>query len=492
MKNKVQLITYPDRLSRYNSGEGIKQLTQLLTGPLEGLFDGGIHLLPFFHSIHGSDAGYDPIDHRTVDPTLGNWEDVRKLSDHYDLMVDLIVNHISSRSPEFQDVLARKEQSPYYPLFLQYKDFFNESNQHEIAKIYRPRPGLPFSEKTFQDGSKAKFWTTFTSEQMDINVLHPVGARYLNDLLDIFAANGIRLIRLDAVGYAIKKIGASCFMIDESYQFIDQFAESAKSRGMEVLVEIHSYYRHQMEIASKVDYVYDFALPPLVLHTLFSGNAMALKKWLQMSPRNCITVLDTHDGIGVIDIGPSGDLPGLIADEEVDALVETIHKNSNHQSREATGASASNLDLYQVNCTYYDALGRNDQHYLMARAIQFFSPGTPQVYYVGLLAGENDMELLKKSGAGRDINRHYYTTEEVLTSLNKPVVQDLITLIKFRNQCSAFDGALEILPGNDHALSLKWTNHRKWAHLEINFPTQELKIRHGDGSDINELKLSCF
>ena len=128
-----------------------------------------------------------------------------------------------------------------------------------------------------------------------------------------------------------------------------------------------------------------------------------------------ITVLDTHDGIGVIDIAADGtdpqDYPGLIPPEELDALVERIHINSNGQSRQATGAAASNLDLYQVNCTFYDALGRNDYDYLLARAIQLFAPGIPQVYYVGLLAGENDMALLAKSGVGRDINRHFYSVE---------------------------------------------------------------------------------
>jgi sucrose phosphorylase len=178
---------------------------------------------------------------------------------------------------------------------------------------------------------------------------------------------------------------------------------------MEVLVEIHSYYRKQIEVASRVDRVYDFALPPLVLHAIFNRTALYLKQWLAISPRNAITLLDTHDGIGMIDVGadsanPQAN-PGLIPPVELDALVEQIHINSNGQSRLATGAAASNLDLYQVNCTFYDALGRNDRDYLLARAIQFFAPGVPQIYYVGLLAGENDMALLAKSGVGRDIIR---------------------------------------------------------------------------------------
>nr|UVY99701.1 sucrose phosphorylase [Agrobacterium fabrum] len=175
-------------------------------------------------------------------------------------------------------------------------------------------------------------------------------------------------------------------MIDETYGFLAKLAEKARDRGMEVLVEIHSYYRDQIEIARKVDRVYDFALPPLILHSLFTGDATALARWLEISPRNAITVLDTHDGIGVIDVGAHSDgRPGLLEPQAIDNLVEEIHRRSEDQSRLATGTAASNLDLYQVNCTYYDALGRNDDDYLIARAIQFFAPGIPQVYYVGLL-----------------------------------------------------------------------------------------------------------
>ncbi len=159
-----------------------------------------------------------------------------------------------------------------------------------------------------------------------------------------------------------------------------------------MLVEIHSHYLEQIQIAKQVDWVYDFALPPLVLHALYTSDTRRLKEWLEISPRNAITVLDTHDGIGVIDVRPDRKSPdgppGLLTPEEVDGLVETIHQRSNGESRLATGAAASNLDLYQVNCTFYDALGRRDDDYLIARAIQFFAPGVPQVYYVGLLGGD--------------------------------------------------------------------------------------------------------
>ncbi len=145
----------------------------------------------------------------------------------------------------------------------------------------------------------------------------------------------------------------------------------------------------------------------------------------------------------MIDIGSDQldrSLKGLVPDEDVDNLVNTIHANTHGESQAATGAAASNLDLYQVNSTYYSALGCNDQHYLAARAVQFFLPGVPQVYYVGALAGRNDMELLRKTNNGRDINRHYYSTAEIDENLERPVVKALNALAKFRNELPAFNG----------------------------------------------------
>jgi sucrose phosphorylase len=470
MKNQVQLITYVDRLG----GGGLQALQALLTGsgPLAGLF-GGVHLLPFFHPIDGADAGFDPIDHTLVDPRLGAWPDVRALTQHLDVMGDVIVNHMSSQSPQFLDYAQRGEASPYAGLFLGLDDVFpNGATEADLLAIYRPRPGMPCTVVPLADGRKRLLWTTFTPSQLDINVQHPQGAAYLQGILQTFADNGIGMVRLDAVGYAIKKPGTSCFMLPETFDFIARFAAQARALGIEVLVEIHSYYQRQIEIARQVDWVYDFALPPLVLHALFNGTAAPLKRWIDVRPNNALTVLDTHDGIGIIDIGADpadrSGRPGLVPPAELDALVERIHANSGGQSRQATGAAASNLDLYQVNCSFYDALGRNDSAYLLARALQFFLPGVPQVYYVGLLAGENDMALLAKSGVGRDINRHHYTPQEIAAALQRPVVQRLLALIRLRNAHPAFSGQFSVgdTGGDDSRLLLRWQQGAHWAELQ--------------------------
>jgi sucrose phosphorylase len=268
---------------------------------------------------------------------------------------------------------------------------------------------------------------------------------------------------------------------------------------MQVLVEIHGHFERQIAIGSAVDRVYDFTLPSLLLHALYTGDAAPLRRWLEVRPVNAVTVLDTHDGIGVIDVGPDqmGDgRPGLLTPAQVDALVEGIHQRSGGQSRQATGEAAANVDVYQVNCTYYSALGCDDTAYLLARAVQFFTPGIPQVYYVGLLAGGNDMDLLAGSGVGRDINRHSYTPEEITRDLTRPVVAALVALIRFRNGHTAFAGSCKV-GGDGSRATLTWTAGAQKAALDTDLATGRatlawtgpdgeaqtctdlLKIRHG-------------
>ncbi len=469
----VQLITYTDRL-----GGDLPGVYEILENEFEGLFD-GVHILPFFHPIDGADAGFDPIDHRQVDPRLGDWSNIAEIAKRYGVMADLIVNHVSAQSQQFADVRKNGPRSAFWPLFLKKTDVFESGAGNEadmISKIYRPRPGLPFTTLTLDDGSAVDFWTTFSANQLDINVESPGGQLYLDSILHQFAAAGVTEIRLDAAGYAIKRAGTSCFMLPETFEFIGRLAERARDLGMESLVEIHSHYQTQIAIASQVGRVYDFALPPLVLHTLYSGSAVALKRWLQIAPRNCVTVLDTHDGIGIMDAAGEGDLDGLLGDAEIDALVETIHEKTGGNSKRASGHAASNLDIYQVNSTYFDALGRDERDYLIARALQFFSPGEPQVYYVGLLAGGNDMELVERTSVGRDINRHYYSRQEIREELQRPVVDALLSLIRLRRRASAFDGSFSLPACPDQSIVLRWDAPAASASLSVDLRARVAEI----------------
>jgi len=466
MKNEAQLITYADRLP----GGTFRDLQRLLEGPFAGTF-GGVHVLPFFHPIDGADAGFDPVDHTQVDPRLGTWEDVAALAARTDVMADVIVNHVSRHSPQFLDYDARGEASPYAGLFLTYDRVFPDgAREPDLAALQTPRPNLPFTKHESPRGEQVLLWTTFTSDQIDIDVQHPEGRRYLTAVLTRLHDAGIRAIRLDAVGYAIKKAGTSCFMIPETFAFIADLTAQARALGMDVLVEVHGHYQDQIDVARQVDWVYDFALPPLVLHALYTRDVSHLMRWLEIRPVNAVTVLDTHDGIGVKDVesDPRRNAPGLLDRHHIDSLIETIHERSRGESRLASGNAASNVDSSQINCTFYDALGRCDTEYLVARAIQCFVPGIPQIYYVGLLAGRNDIELLRRTGVGRDINRHYYTSDELQDALARPVVQAQLALLRLRKTHPAFQGTFDAAASSADRMSLTWRNGAEFARLEVN------------------------
>lgn len=466
-----QLITYVDRLAGDLTG-----LRALLTGPLTGAFT-GVHVLPFYTPIDGADAGFDPTDHLSVDARLGTWDDLAAIAGTHAVMADIIVNHVSDESPQFLDWVERGAGSAFDGMFLTFASIFPEgATEADLTAVYRPRPGLPLTRLRTADGRLHLVWTTFTPHQVDIDVEHPAGWSYLRSIVERLAAAGVRFVRLDAVGYAIKRAGTSCFMLPETFEFVDRLADELRRHDITVLVEVHGHHRMQIDIAERVDLVYDFALPPLLLDALYRGDTGPLRGWLAIRPHNAVNVLDTHDGIGVIDIGADPtdpDRPGLLAPELLSELVEEMHRRSNGTSRLATGAAASNLDLYQVNCTYFDALGGDEDRYLIARLVQCLLPGIPQVYYVGLLAGRNDLELLRRTGVGRDINRHHYASEEVVEALGRSVVQRLLRLLRWRAAHPVFDAdpttAFSVGEAADHELHLVWDDglHRVEVRIDL-------------------------
>lgn len=477
-----QLITYPDRLV-----PGIRALTDLMDGPLRAF--GGVHVLPFYVPIDGADAGFDPTDHTRVDPRVGTWEDVAALAAHRTVMADMIVNHVSADSAQFRDVLERGEDSPHAPMFLTYSSVFPDgATEQELAAIFRPRPGLPFTHYRWGDTTRL-VWTTFTPRQIDLDLTTRAGSDYLDQVLGALASGGVTQVRLDAVGYAAKRAGTSCFMTEDTYAFIDELTQRARERGMEVLVEIHSHHRTQVQVATRVDRVYDFALPPLLLHALLAGDAQPLLRWIGMRPTNAVTVLDTHDGIGVVDVGRDGATgeEGLLTDAQVDELVEAVHEASGGQSRQATGWAASNVDVYQVNCTYLDALGGDEDAYMLARTVQVLLPGTAQIYYVGLMGAHNDMDLLARTGVGRDINRHHFTADEVGAALADPtsLANRQLELVRLRATHPAFDGTFRVeaategagaAPGADGRFALVWEDEARGASVRADVDVRARRV----------------
>ncbi|WMJ85877.1 sucrose phosphorylase [Anaerocolumna sp. MB42-C2] len=465
LDNKIMLITYSDSM-----GKNLKDLERILSAYFKKAI-GGLHILPFFPS--SGDRGFAPIDYTKVDTAFGDWSDVKRLAEEYYLMFDYMINHISAQSSYYKDFLANKELSPYKDLFIRYKDFWEggEPTEEQVDAIYKRKPRAPYVDAFFADGTTEKVWCTFDEEQIDINVKSEAAKNFIRSNLVGMCEHGVAIIRLDAFAYATKKAGTSCFFVEpDVWELLNETTKNLQPYEVEILPEIHEHYTMQLKIAEKDYYVYDFALPMLLIHALYYGKTEYLKNWLEICPRKQFTTLDTHDGIGVVDV------KDLLPDDEISRTKEDIFKFGANVKKVYNTAAYNNLDIYQVNCTYYSALGDDDEAYLLARAVQFFAPGIPQVYYVGLLAGKNDLKLLEETKVGRNINRHYYTEEEIAEEVKRPVVAKLLKLMEFRNSCKAFDGSFSMRECADHKLHIVREFDGCTAELLADFKTKEYKI----------------
>lgn len=451
----VHLLAYTERLGGPTPDlAGVRAL--LAGGPL-AVFS-GVHLLPFFVPFDGDDAGFDPVDHGTVDPRLGTWDDVRALADAgVHVTADLIVNHVSADSAEFRDWLARGPRSPSDGMFLTFDTVFpHGADEAAITAFYRPRLGLPFTPYQRADGTRRLVWTTFMPTQVDLDVHHPAARDYLRRILRTLREGGVSTVRLDAVGYAVKTPGTDSFMTEHTLGFVEEITALAHAEGLQVLVEVHAHHTQQAAIAPLVDLVYDFALPPLLLHALATGATDRLAHWFEIRPANAVTVLDTHDGIGVIDAGPSGERPGILSAEEMAAVFAEAERRTGGESAQASARVAWAALPHQVNSTFWSVLGEDATAYLLARCVQLFVPGRPQIYYVGLLAGTNDMPRYAATGQGREVNRHVYTPGELAEALTGEVTRAQLGLVALRTSHPAFAGEFTARGVGEGRLELAW------------------------------------
>jgi sucrose 6(F)-phosphate phosphorylase len=465
VKNQVQLITYPDSL-----GGDLKALNQVLLEHFSDIFKGGVHILPPFPS--SGDRGFAPLTYLEIEPSFGTWEDIRAIGENFDVLVDLMVNHISKQSQYFQDFLKKGRNSEYADLFITLDKLWEDGKpvKADIEKMFLRRP-LPYSTFTIEEtGEEESVWTTFgktdPSEQIDLDIHSEKVKQMLTEFFVNFKKNHVKIVRLDAVGYVIKKLGTSCFFVEpDIYQFLDWIMELAQSLDIELLPEVHSHYSIQNKLSEHGCWIYDFILPYRVLDTLINKNSEGLLDYLKNRPHKQFTMLDCHDGVPV-----KPDLDDLIDTSEARKLVDIcLERGSNLSLILSEEHKASDgFDVHQIRCSYYSVLNHDDDAYLAARAIQFFTPGVPQVYYVGLLAGENDVERVAATGEGREINRHNYTLEEIEQSLEKEVVQRLLNLIHFRNEYEVFNGEFTVLESAKDEIRLAWKKDEKRCTLSIN------------------------
>jgi sucrose phosphorylase len=351
-RDAPQLLTYPDSL-----GGDLPAIRRLLDGPLDGLF-GGIHVLPPFPS--SGDRGFAPLTYRELDPRFGTWADIESLAHDHDVVLDVMVNHISRQSDEFREFQRHGMEASSADLFITLEKVWPDGDPpaSDVARIFLRKPGDPFSSVEVGEAhDHVRIWTTFGTpdgfEQVDLDLRATATRELISGWFAGLAAKGVRIVRLDAVGYVVKRAGTSCFMVEpEIWDVLEWLRATAADLGLVVLPEVHDSYATHQRLTSHGYWTYDFVLPGLVLLAFETGEATRLATHLARSPQRQFTTLDCHDGIPV-----RPDLEGILTPPEMTRLADVVLARGGNINRILSGSHADGVDVHQLNCTYHSALG---------------------------------------------------------------------------------------------------------------------------------------
>lgn len=440
------LVTYPD-IVRETGERPLQTLRGFCGRKFSGCFD-TIHVLPFFPS--SSDGGFSVIDHRQVNPAFGAWEEIRTLAREWRLMVDLVVNHGSRKSPMFRSYVQGVAPEKSY--------FLEEDPAADLSRVTRPRVSPLLSPVETVGGTK-HVWTTFSADQVDFNWRSPDVLFEFLDLLLFQIANGAGVIRLDAVAFLWKERGTTCLHLPQTHEVVKLLHDFLMVVAPHVVLLTETNVPHEENISylgerDEAHAVYQFSLPPLLLHGLLRGEARILAEWLKAhgsSPRGCAFVNFTasHDGIGV------RPLEGLLPDEEVDWLAGEMLGRGGRVGKRALGGGGERP--YELNISWRDALdvpGDPEgglQRFLCSQAVALALRGIPAVWFHNMVGTRNWQEGVA-AGEARDINRRRWDLVALEAALADPttgmarILGGMTTMLRLRRSIAAFhpDGAQEV------------------------------------------------
>ena len=404
----TMLITYADMVS--TEGEHpLSTLRAFCTARLKGAFS-TVHLLPFYPWT--SDDGFSVVDYRKVDPRYGTWEDVSKFAEEFDLMFDLVLNHCSSKSPWFKEWVSGVEPGRNY--------IMEGDKKADLSAVVRPR-ATPLLTPYQTRGGERLVWTTFSADQVDLDWTSPDLLFEFLDIILYYVSIGCRILRLDAVAFLWKKIGTNCLHLPETHQVIKLIRNFLEVVAPEVVILTETNVPHQENISyfgkgDEAHAVYQFSLPPLLLHGLLRGTASKLTEWaanLAPPPKGChfLNFTASHDGIGM------RPLEGILPQGEILDLAEEIRDKGGFVSmRKMEDGSES---PYELNSTFSSALGNPENEklgqarFLCSQAVALAMKGIPAVYFHSLCATPNNLEGVKETGQNRTINRKKWDLEEL-------------------------------------------------------------------------------
>jgi len=564
LPNGVMLNAYPDSI-----GGTLSDIVSMLERPEFKDTFSLFYILPtFFNS--DLDRGFSIIDY-DLNRALVSRQDLDALDRlNIKLKFDLVLNHLSVGSPQFQDMLKYGDESKYKNFFIDWNEFWRTHGEMAaegyvipredcLQMLFMRKPGLPILKVRFPDGTDRPYWNTFYQEvkhqrispqdlsdiegigpdeaeeitttvnaaidarrapaaidlgrfsgyqeavisvierkrsylgQMDLNAQSEGVWDFYDETLKKLHDYGATLIRLDAFAYLHKQPGmVNFFNKPGTWDYLERLKRMADKHDLILLPEIHSEYGYGLheEVANEGFPIYDFFFPGLVIDALDRGKNEHLLRWIdELTTKGIKTInmLGCHDGIPVLDlkgkdiVGFSNE--GLLSNEEIDAVVKRILGRGG-RVKNLYGVDGKKISYYQVNATFFSALGEDEQKLRLARAIQLFMPGIPQVWYLDLFAGKNDYAAADKGGTGghKEINRTALTMSDIEQGLGKPIVRDQLQLIRLRNISPAFDGELEVIDTDAHRLHLKWENDGNTAILQADLRDHSFSVAHKDAA----------
>jgi sucrose phosphorylase len=437
----IVLITYGDSVIKEDEAP-LKTLNHFLNSKLKGKVS-CVHILPFFP--YSSDDGFSIIDYEIVDPKLGNWNDVNQINHTFDLMVDLVINHVSQYHHWFANFLEDKIPG---------KDYFLDIDPGtDLSEVVRPR-STPLLTEFDAPAGKKHVWTTFSADQVDLNFSNPEILLEMLNVLFVYIRNGAKIIRLDAIAFIWKKLGTSCLHLPETHEIVKLFRDIVDFACPHVVLLTETNVPNKENLSyfgnnDEANMVYQFSLPPLLLHALHTGNSSYLNEWASNMPQlpdenTFFNFTASHDGIGV------RPLEGILPNKDLQELLENMKKQGGLISTKKNKDGSDSP--YEINITYYDAL-KSTTHgedrfqtfrFLCSQIIMMALQGVPAFYIHSLTATPNYLEGVKKTGVNRTINRRKWKKDELDTLLDDPdtitykVFNEISRLMKIRQHQKAF------------------------------------------------------
>ncbi|MDF1584203.1 MAG: alpha-amylase family glycosyl hydrolase [Methyloprofundus sp.] len=427
----IILITYGDSIQQSDE-KPLQTLYEFLSLHLKGSIN-SVHILPYFP--YSSDDGFSVIDYKTVNPTLGDWSDIERINKDFYLMTDLVINHVSRENLWFIEYLSKQQPGC---------DYFIEMPQDtDVSQVVRPRSTPVLTPVHTHDGIR-HVWATFGEDQIDVNFANPDVLFEFIDILLLYIAKGSRFIRLDAIAFLWKKAATRCINLRETHEVVKLLRDILDIivPGTVLITETNvpngenlSYFGNSDE----AHMVYQFTLPPLLLHAMHYGNSHYLSQWAKDMPRppkNCtyLNFIASHDGIG---LRPA---EGILPEQEVQALVNAMHQYKGYVSmRTDTFGKES---PYEINIALFDALkgthlGLDNfqvPRFIAAHTIMIALQGIPALYIHSLIATTSDHQGVEQSGRTRSINRRKWQYAELLDLLNNPTATHAIVFHELKRQ----------------------------------------------------------